>query len=712
MSFINNISISIRLIVGFSLLSLVFLVMGVLGYRGMSQVTHNTDEIIQVAPLIDATMKMQTATRVHQLSLMAALDASSLEDMELHWQASIAAGERFKVYANAMLSGAETPSGMVYATKDEMLKRVVNEAKELHEKELLPRLEQLNSLLVRAFNEEKVARRTFIKLNSAYGMMEPDIAETHSDLTMLAAKEMVTNPLYASGNDSVLLWPKSIGDLQASLSESLSLILEMERTDDADDQRSIVADFKRLTDRNRAYIEALAQQKNISGTKLPNITYPSFQEKIKSWEKLFGERYAPLAEQYSGLLASQMKISSERLTLNSETNSVADQVIGKLMVIEQAGRSILEQTSKSSITTAKSAINSSFVMVAVGVLLAIVLGIATTISITHPLKRVVSRLKCIADGEGDLTQRLDEGARTEFGELAHWFNTFVDKVQLLVGEVTKVSEQLTMAADKSSVITEQTNVGVQEQQVATTQVATAMDEMVTTVSAVAKNTTDAYQATDMANEETRRGEQVVNGTVEQINSLANDVSHAAGTIEQLAQDSESVGGVLDVIRGIAEQTNLLALNAAIEAARAGDQGRGFAVVADEVRTLAGCTQQSTQEIQEMIERLQAGAKNAVIAMERGSAAAVKGVDEAALAGESLKSISQSVNSIRDVNAQVASAAEEQSAVAEEIKRNISNIATISERTAVGAQETAQASDHLSSLSGELQALVGGFKIQN
>jgi len=709
MSFLHNISISIRLIIGFSLLSAVFLVMGVLGYRGMSQVSQNTDEIIQAAPLIDATMKMQTATRVHQLSLMAILDAASLEDMEKQWQASISAGERFTLYADAMLNGAETPSGQVFATQNSTLKEVVNETKVLHDTELLPRLEQLHKLLVQAFTEEIAARRVFIKFNSAYGMIEPEIAETHKDLIKLAATQLATGIESSSGN-KVLLWPESLGDLQENLSESLSLILEMERTDDAGDQRSIVADFKRLTERTRAHISALEQGKNISGNELPSIEYPELQEKIEGWKKQFNERYAPQAERYAALLAGQVEINRKRLALNMEADQVADQVIEKLIQVEQAGRDLLNTTSSNSIVTAKGAIQSSFAMVAVGVLLSIVLGFLTTTSITRPLRQVVCRLKDIAAGEGDLTQRLDEGAKTELGELAHWFNTFVGKVQMLVSDVTKVSEHLTSAANQASAITERTNSGVQEQQAATSQVASAMEEMVTTVQEVARNTSDAFQATDKANDETRLGGEVVNRTVVRINDLADEVGQAAGTIEQLAQDSERVGGVLDVIRGIAEQTNLLALNAAIEAARAGEQGRGFAVVADEVRTLAGRTQQSTQEIQAMIERLQSRAKNAVDAMSRGQVVAGEGVSEAALAGESLESISHSVNSIRDVNAQVASAAEEQSAVAEEIKRNVGHIAAISEQTAVGAQETSDASEHLSRLSGELQVLVGGFRV--
>jgi methyl-accepting chemotaxis protein len=202
----------------------------------------------------------------------------------------------------------------------------------------------------------------------------------------------------------------------------------------------------------------------------------------------------------------------------------------------------------------------------------------------------------------------------------------------------------------------------------------------------------------------------VDESIATIHDLSASVQQAAGVIGRLEQDSIEIGGVLDVIRNIAEQTNLLALNAAIEAARAGEQGRGFAVVADEVRTLASRTQQSTREIQGMIERLQAASKEAVQAMDETNAQARKGTDIAVRTGEVLESITHAINQISDMNNQIASAAEEQSVVAEEINRNVVGINEIGEHTANGAQQTAAASEGLNSLAGQLQRIVGQFKI--
>ncbi len=227
---------------------------------------------------------------------------------------------------------------------------------------------------------------------------------------------------------------------------------------------------------------------------------------------------------------------------------------------------------------------------------------------------------------------------------------------------------------------------------------------------VARNASSASQAAQEADGEAGNGKQVVSASIDAINALAGEVEKAAEVIDKLETDSENISKVLDVIKGIAEQTNLLALNAAIEAARAGEQGRGFAVVADEVRTLASRTQQSTEEIHEIIERLQADAESAVQVMNTGRGQAQSSVEQAAHAGESLERIAKAVTTISDMNAQIASAAEEQTAVAEEINRNIVGITQAGQESAQGAQQTATSSEELAKLAARLQGLVSQFRV--
>ena len=321
------------------------------------------------------------------------------------------------------------------------------------------------------------------------------------------------------------------------------------------------------------------------------------------------------------------------------------------------------------------------------------------------LEQAVARL-----ADGDLTVKVDEGGDDELGRISRGFNRMSARFKQSLGEVSASTSQIAAAAEELSAVSALTRQGIGQQQSGTDQVATAMHEMAATVQDVARNTAQAAEAARQADGVAKSGNGEVRQTVEVINGLAAEVDHAAQVIQKLAEDSQAIGGVMEVIRGVAEQTNLLALNAAIEAARAGEQGRGFAVVADEVRTLASRTQQSTLEIREMIERLQAGSSEAVEVMVRGRSQAQASVEQAARAGTALDTIARSVTNITDMSAHIASAAEEQGAVAEEINRNIVTISQVSAQTADGARQTATASEELARLATQLQSLVGQFRL--
>ncbi len=311
---------------------------------------------------------------------------------------------------------------------------------------------------------------------------------------------------------------------------------------------------------------------------------------------------------------------------------------------------------------------------------------------------------------GDLTTRVTLDTQDEMQFIAKDMNMMIEKINALVSQVISSTNQVVVSSEQSEVASKDTSSGVNEQNQELEQVATAMNEMSATVHDVAKNAASTAEATRRADKEANNGRTVVHQTIESINKLSNGMQQASTVIKQLEQDSDSIGTVLDVIRGIAEQTNLLALNAAIEAARAGEQGRGFAVVADEVRTLASRTQDSTQEIQVMIEKLQLGAGNAVTVMDDGNQQTEKTIIQAAEAGTALESITNAVEHITSMNEQIASAAEEQSSVAEEINRNIVNVRDIAEQTVNNAEMTTQSSDSLRSVAAELQHLVSEFKV--
>ena len=351
------------------------------------------------------------------------------------------------------------------------------------------------------------------------------------------------------------------------------------------------------------------------------------------------------------------------------------------------------------------------------VLIMVVIGLAAGIfvawfsgrSISRPLQKTAQAMNDIAEGDGDLTARLEVHSRDEVGQLAQAFNAFTARIHELVDRVGGAVDRLASTAQQTSQVAERTDQGVQQQKSQTDQVATAMNEMATTVQEVSRNASQAAEAATEADGEAHSGRQVVGDSMEAIRKLADEVNSSAEVMQRLEQDSESIGSVLNVIRDIAEQTNLLALNAAIEAARAGEAGRGFAVVADEVRTLATRTHDSTQEIRETVEKLQTAAREAAGSMQETREGANNTVAKAGEAEASLGRITESVSRINGMNEQIASSADEQTSVAEDINRNVTEIATIADGSSDDASQLTASAEELGRLVNELKELVGHFR---
>ena len=333
----------------------------------------------------------------------------------------------------------------------------------------------------------------------------------------------------------------------------------------------------------------------------------------------------------------------------------------------------------------------------------------TALGVTRPILGVAAMLKNIASGEGDLTRRLEYAKQDELGELASWFNRFLDKLQPIIADVKRSVQDARSTADQSALIASQTSDGMQQQYREVDQVATAFQEMSATAQDVAHNAAQAAEAARTADQASREGMSVIGKTTSTIELLANEMNVAMQEVEGLANSSEKIGSVLEVIRSIAEQTNLLALNAAIEAARAGEAGRGFAVVADEVRNLAKRTQDSVEEIRQVIEGLQSGTKEVVSTMHSSHRQAQGSVEQVEQAVAVLQRISQAVSVITDMNLQIASAAEEQSSVAEEINRNVASIRDVTESISAQADESAKISQGLNKLANHQQGLMDQFR---
>ncbi|WP_269519271.1 HAMP domain-containing methyl-accepting chemotaxis protein [Alteromonas sp. BMJM2] len=379
--------------------------------------------------------------------------------------------------------------------------------------------------------------------------------------------------------------------------------------------------------------------------------------------------------------------------------------LSRLLTLADKKASDIETQVNSAITTGNTIV---IVVVLASIAVAAFIGYITVRAITLPLSRV-NELLTVASS-GDLTHRLDDSAQDEFGLLARNCNTLIGNLKELITGINVRAEQLAAASEQTSAVTAQTTHSIQDQKSQIGQVATATTEMHSTSQLVVQSAEDTLSQIRHADKEAENVRSISLENKNTIEILAKDVQDAADVINKLHQDSASIGGILDVIRGVADQTNLLALNAAIEAARAGEQGRGFAVVADEVRTLASRTQQSTQEINAMIEVLQAGAERAVAVMNQGKEQTAACVSQTEKATQALDIISDAVHRAHDVSSQIEQSAREQNTVSQEISQKLETIVGIAEETTAGAQQTSDSSHEVARLADELQQSIRQFKV--
>ena len=351
-----------------------------------------------------------------------------------------------------------------------------------------------------------------------------------------------------------------------------------------------------------------------------------------------------------------------------------------------------------------------FALVVAGIVLLVVWGVALVRSVSRALHSMIYMVKDLAEGEGDLTKRLGIVTHDELGELAKWFNTFLDKIHGIISHVAGTAEQVASASEELSSSATLQAQGADHQKDQTTQVATAMQEMSCTVQQVSENCARAAEASRRAAETAREGGTIVEKALTQMRSIAESVAKTAKEMSELGRSTDQIGRIAGVIDDIADQTNLLALNAAIEAARAGEQGRGFAVVADEVRKLAERTTTATKEIAQMITTIQDGTTGAIKAMEIGSQQVQEGVTSTARAGESLKQIIHVSEEVGSMISHIATAATEQSGATADVNQSMDQIAQLGKESAVAAQQSAKACQDLSELALALQNMVGSFKL--
>ncbi|BES72317.1 methyl-accepting chemotaxis protein [Marinobacter nanhaiticus D15-8W] len=391
-------------------------------------------------------------------------------------------------------------------------------------------------------------------------------------------------------------------------------------------------------------------------------------------------------------------------TLVAQVKREADELDQSLTALLDDIGTFTEASAMTALEHEQDALSVIVTVVTVSTLFGLLVSWYVSRSIVRGVKRA------IVTASGDLTQEIQVDSSDEIGELLGAMNGLRQKLLNMISQISGTTAQLAAASEEMSVVTDQTSRTIDEQRSETEQVATAMNEMSATAQEIAISVNQTATAVTEASEHSNQGSRTVQDTIDQIQTLAHDVDASAKAISEVEEYSKTISTVIEVIQAIAEQTNLLALNAAIEAARAGDQGRGFAVVADEVRALASRTQHSTNEINDMISKLQTVSHKAVESMMSNKTQVGATVTLAGQAGQALRTIDQAMARINDMATQIASASEEQVGVAEEINTNIARINEMTYQTAQGAEETANASRDLTRMASDLRGLVAQFQV--
>ena len=668
-----KLTVKLRVIGGFSIISLLLIIIGITAYAQLSSISKSTAEVNNVSiPALENSALMKSEFVLMSKISLQAHNAESREQIA-------ALRQQFTTEQNAYQAAA--------------------------------------SQLSQAVQQQQTLRNAAQQVNAAFDAFIPLSNQLFEQLdTNVASQVNITNnmdELEATADDmaSLLLDFSDISNvrsrfpgayqaatqMETGINSLISAVVDLNRTNNESTASTISNDIAfRLQD--------LDKQLNIMLTEAAQVAMPAeLAEKMQIVsEALNANQGIPALK--ARLLQGKTK-ADQLLQQADEQTSLALTRLDSLLNQSTQAAAEIQQQSNSSVSNALTAI---FIVMLGSILIAIYIAFRTVKAIVNPLDKINAMLSVVASG--DLTQQLKDHTQDEFGDLSRNINKVNLSLQSLIQGIISRSTQLAAASEETSAITLQTTQAIREQKSQVTQAATATTEMSSTAQGVLQSSNDALAEIKNADKEAERVKGISLENKATIMQLSREVDQASIVINKLHKDSASIGSILDVIRGIAEQTNLLALNAAIEAARAGEQGRGFAVVADEVRSLASKTQASTQEIQAMIQALQSGAHAAVEAMNKGKRQAEECVAKTEVATSALDSITHAVHLAHDMSEQISTAAREQNQVSSEISGLLESIVAIAEQTASGAEQTSASSHEVAKLAEELRRSVDQFKV--
>ena len=673
-----NITVAKRIIGGFTTISILLFVISITSLYNLNSINKASDEVIDLAI---PTLIKSDQLKIHLSQVSTLIFRGYHEDNE-------------DTLAQIELEFKSIES--TFQQELNSLKQIVrNEAELKQETNNLDALNQAFFQLVESIFQNK---KTILELNR---IIEERIGEIEDAVDNTSTLILDFNDSDAVGNSQTLRAAAKSGEnLDNNLMSVVAASENFLRTESNSRAETLGNEVTLLIEQIKQHSVDMQKKSND-------------QDSTGSIEDI-GSELKTLYEEVVGS-SGIVSLHNQRLDLRALTANAMQDAIAKMETTSQQldkvlrlGNQKADSIKKDVSSTVSSSRVSTIFITIISIVAAIGIGVLTVRKITVPLGKVNELLNIVATG--DLTHRLNDNSKDEFGELSRNCNALINNLKGLISGISNGATKLAAAAEQTSSVTRQTTLSIDEQKSQVSQAATATTELNSTAQLVANSADDTLAQISNANKEAETVRTISEENKQTILVLAKDVDSAADVINKVHQDSAGIGGILDVIRGIADQTNLLALNAAIEAARAGEQGRGFAVVADEVRTLASRTQESTQEIQSMIEVLQAGAEQAVSVMQKGKQQTSLCVSQAEKAAEALNSITAAVHKAHDVSSQIEQAAREQNTVSRDISEKLENIVEIAEETASGAAHTSKASQEVAALAEELQGSVLKFQV--
>lgn len=670
-----KLNLALKLVIGYSLMAILLIICGVVGYNATRQMSEVSDFLVNDArDTVQGALLTSNGIREQIKVTDDILSGQIQQDMQSRLNA---ARQRTDQAFNTMMGAELIPQQQTSQ---------LQQARDAFNASLNP-LMQSNDQYLTSYQQMIQNADTFKDLLSAFNELANRIIverETNWDTNESANTQQTEEWFAASGATEAKLalfsqlyyFQRFLGDTDSSQIDEL---INNSQTD---------LDI---------YIE------DLSSMALAETPYNNGNE---NYAALLTATYARHKQLYQQARLQFIELKNQ----NSQYINLANTLLQQTDETESISAEIINNEIQGIHEIRNSAFFSIVLTVIVGIVLVLIAYFMTLKLIVAPVRHVADKLDEIAKGEGDLTQQLSTKGNDEITELSRGFNAFINQIRELIVQLFQAVEQLGNTSENLASQSNQTQQQMVAQQSATDSVNTAMDDMVSKVKEVCDAAQQADHSMHTMNQTLENSQQVISSTLDSIKQFGGEIENASHVIEQLNKDSQEVGSVLDVIQGIAEQTNLLALNAAIEAARAGEQGRGFAVVADEVRTLASRTQQSTTEIQAIIERLQQGSGKAADVMASSRENAQQTMARADSASSSLASITSDIQSMDGIIRQITSAAGSQNDTTETMHQNLDNISQINIQTSRSSLQMNEITGKLNQLASQLQQLVGQFKV--